>query len=207
MKSRQLHTVPVVVVNNYQVTPHQDGKFLHSFTPESTQTVYQFLSNREPILVDGERYSLGYTVDGGINWVDVSAIAEAEAVDPESSFYVAKVLGQELREVEVLKSSVRVTYAAKEGLYLGRKYAWRIYGMAVPREVFDFFLEHTGHPQVPCFTDGSPSVAYKEDGLAAAVEKLRASLKKVANNRFTSPLVPQKKWFHVKGIHAITDKK
>lgn len=207
MKSRELHTTPVVVVSNYRVTPHSSGKYLHSFTPESTSTPYQFIANQEPLLEEGERYSFGYTIDNRVNWVDTSAIAKAESVDPDASFYVARLLGEEIREVEARKSDERVTHTSQHGYYLGKKYAWRIYGMAIPRDVFDLYLEYIGHPQVPCFTEGSPSVAYLEDELASAIEKLRSSLVRVANNRFRSPLVPQKKWFQVKGISAITDKK
>ncbi|MEA9914534.1 hypothetical protein VDG39_17775 [Xanthomonas campestris pv. raphani] len=207
MKSRELHTTPVVVVSNYRIAPRSSGKYLHSFTPESTSTQYHFIANQEPLLEDGERYSFGYTIHNGVNWVDTSAIAKAESVDPDASFYVARLLGEELREVEARKSDERVTHAPQDGYYLGKKYAWRIYGMAIPRDVFDLYLEHIGHPQVPCVTEGSRSLAYLEDGLASAIEKLCSSLVRVANNRFSSPLVPQKKWFQVKGISAITDKK
>lgn len=207
MKSRALHTTPVVVVTNYRVASHPDGKFLHSFTPESTNTTYQFIANQEPLLEDGERYSFGYAIDNSVKWVDTSAIAKAESVDPDSSFYVARALGDELREVESRKSDERVAHTAQNGHYLGKKYAWRIYGMALPRDVFDLYLEHIDHPRVPCFTDGSPSIAYLEDGLASAIERLRTSLARVANNRFKSSLVPQRKWFRIKGISAITDKK
>lgn len=207
MKSRELHTTPVVVVTNYRIAPHCGGKFLHSFTPESTNTTYQFVANQEPLLEDGERYSFGYTVDSAVKWVDTSAIAKAESVDPDASFYVARVLGVELREVESRKSDERVAHTAQNGYYLGKKYAWRIYGMALPRDVFDLYLEHIGHPCVPCLTDGSRSVAYLEEGLASSIERLRTSLVRVANNRFKSSLVPQRKWFRIKGISAITDKK
>lgn len=207
MKSRELHTTPVVVVSNYRISPHFGGKFLHEFTPESTNTAYQFIANQEPLLEEGERYSFGYKIENGVNWVDTSAMVKAESVDPDASFYVARLLGEELRQVESRKSDERVTHTANDGHYLGKKYAWRIYGMAIPRDVFDLYLEYIGHPSVSCFTDGSRSVAYLEDGLATAIDGLRASLSRVANNRFRSSLVPKKKWFHVKGISAITDKK
>lgn len=207
MKSRELHTVPVVVVTNYRISSHLDGKFLHSFTPESTSTQYQFVANREPLLEEGERYSFGYTIDEGVNWVDTSAIAKAESVNPDASFHVARLFGEELREVESRKSDDRVRHAAQDGYYLGKKYAWRIYGLAIPRDVFDLYLKHIGHPHVQCFTDGSRSIAYAEKGLASSIDSLRTSLVRVANNRFSSPLVPQRKWFQVKGISAITDKK
>lgn len=140
MKSRELHTTPVVVVSNYRISPDKSGKFLHSFTPESTSTVYQFIANQEPLLEERERYSFGYTIDNGVNWVDTSAMAKAESVDPDVSFYVARLLGEELREVESRKSDERVTHVAKDGYYLGKKYAWRIYGMAVPSGTYLTFI-------------------------------------------------------------------
>jgi hypothetical protein len=207
MKSRMLETTAIVVVTNYEVMPYEGGKYLHRFTPESTSTRYQFVANQEPILEEGERYSFGYIVEDRVNWVDISAISKAEDVNPDASFYLARLHGTEIRSVELAKSNERVRHEAADGQYLGRKYAWRIHGMAVPREVFDMYLEHIGHPSVRCHTEGTESIAYKEEGLADAVENLRASLVKLNNNRFRSPLIPAKKWFMVKGLSAITDKK
>lgn len=208
MKSRDLLTTPVLIVSNYQIVPHPSGRFLHSFTPETTPTVYQFLANREAVLEAGERYNIGYSIDeNGANWVDVSATAKADDVDPQVSYYVARKLGKEAFSVETQKSNDRVTHNAKDGHYLGKKYAWRIYGMAVARDTFDAYLEDINHPSVPCFTEGSPSVAYKEAGLEAAIKALIDSAVRVGGNRFRSPLLPSKRWFQIKGISAITDKK
>ena len=207
MKSRELLTTPVLIVTNYRIVPHASGKFLHSFTPETTSTVYQFIANQEPVLETGQRYNIGYTVDGGVNWVDVAATAKADAVDKDKSFYVAKLLGEEARAVETQKSDERVVHSAKDGHYLGKKYAWRIYGMAIAREAFDTYLEDIKHPTVPCFTEGSNSIAYKELGLEAAMDALRKSATRIGGNRFRSPLMPSKDWFQIKGISAITDKK
>jgi hypothetical protein len=207
MKSRELLTTPVLIVTNYGIVPHASGKFLHSFTPETTGTVYQFIANQEPVLESGQRYNVGYTVDNGVNWVDVAATAKADAVDRDKSFYVAKILGEEARAVETKKSDERVVHQAKDGRYLGKKYAWRVYGMAIAREAFDTYLSDIKHPSAPCFTEGSGSIAYKEVGLEAAVDALRASAIRINGNRFRSPLMPSKKWFQIKGISAITDKK
>jgi len=207
MKSRELLTTPVLIVTNYKIAPHASGKFLHTFTPETTGTVYQFIANREPVLEVGQRYNIGYTVEDGVNLVDVAASARADAVDKAKSFYVAKVLGQELRAVETKKSEERVVHNARDGRYLGKKYAWRIYGMAIAREAFDTYLEDIKHPAVPCSTEGSPSVAYKEAGLEAAMDALCNSATRINGNRFKSPLLPSKDWFQIKGISAITDKK
>ncbi|MDQ3288585.1 MAG: hypothetical protein M3Q42_10080 [Pseudomonadota bacterium] len=207
MKSRELLTTPVVIVTGYCIVPHKDGRFLHTFTPETTSTVYQFIANREPILEEGQRYNVGYSTKKGVNWVDMSATAKADEVDKDKSHYVARLLGEELRETETYKSDTRVTHKAKKGHYLGKKYAWRIYGMAVGRDTFDSYLEAIGHPAVDCFTEDSPSIAYKDDGLSDAMDALIASVVHINGNRFRSPLLPSKKLFQIKGLSAITDKK
>lgn len=207
MKSRELFTTPVLIVTNYQIVLHPNGKFLHSFTPENTTTVYQFIANQEPILEEGQRYNVGFTVEHGVNWVDVSATAKADDVDQHKSHYVARLLGEERRTIETQKSNDRVQHNATDGHYLGKKYAWRIYGMAVARDTFDAYLVDITHPSVPCFTEGSPSTAYNEEGLATAMDALIRTATKIGGNRFSSPLLPSKKWFQIKGIPAITDKK
>ena len=207
MKSRELLTTPVLIVTNYTVIQHPGGKFLHTFTPENTNTVYQFIANQEPILEAGQRYNIGFTVENGVNWVDVSATAKADDVDKNKSHYVARLLGEEQRAVETQKSDQRVQHNATDGPYLGKKYAWRIYGMAVARDTFDAYLADIKHPSVPCVTEGSPSTAYKEHGLAAAMDALIQSATRISGNRFDSPLLPSKTWFQIKGISAITDKK
>ncbi|RKR67019.1 hypothetical protein C8C94_1492 [Acidovorax sp. 94] len=207
MKSRELFTTPVLIVTGYAIVPQPNGKFLHKFTPETTNTVYQFIANQEPVLEEGQRYNIGYTVDNGVNWVDISATAKADDVDQHKSHYVSRLLGEERRAVETQKSDDRVQHNATDGQYLGKKYAWRIYGMAVARDTFDAYLDDINHPRVPCRTEDSPSIAYKEAGLAAAMDALIQSAVWVAANRFRSPLLPSKKWFQIKGISAITDKK
>jgi hypothetical protein len=207
MKSRELRTTPVLIVTNYKIVPHAAGKFLHSFTPETTCTVYQFIANQVPLLESGQRYNIGYKVDSGVNWVDVAATAKAGAVDKVKSFYVAKLLGEEARAVETQKSDDRVVHQVRDGHYLGKKYAWRIYGMAIARDAFDAYLSDIKHPTVSCLTEGSISVAYKEAGLAAAIDALCATAIGISGNRFRSTLMPSKNWFQIKGISAITDKK
>lgn len=207
MKSRELLTTPVLIVTNYRIEPDPSGKFLHSFTPENTNTIYQFRANQEPVLEEGQRYNIGFSVEDGLNWVDVSATAKADDVDQHKSHYVARLLGEEKRAVETQKSNDRVQHYATDGYYLGKKYAWRIYGMAVARDTFDAYLADINHPCVSCFTEGSSSTAYKEDGLDAAMHELIQTATRVSGNRFKSPLLPSKKWFQIKGISAITDKK
>ncbi len=209
LKSRDLNTTPVVIVSNYNIAPDPSGKFLHSFTPENTTTRYQFIANQEPVLDEGKRYNIGYTVENGINWVDISACSKADEINPVVSHYVARQLGDQKREVETRKSDERVTHSATDGHYLGKKYAWRIYGMAVVRNTFDEYLAEIAHPSVSCFTKGSPSIAYKDQGIDTAMEALINSCVKVGSigNRFKSSLLPSKNWFIVKGISAISDKK
>lgn len=209
MKSRELHTTPVLIVSNYKIIPDKNGKFLHSFTPENTSRIYQFYANQEPIFKEGERYNIGYKVVNGTNWVDQSASAKADAVIPEVSHYVARELGEQLRECETRKSIERVDHSATDGNYLGKKYAWRIYGMFIARDTFDDYLNEIGHPMVPCYTDGSKSIAYKDDGIDTAMNTLIQSCIKVGKtgNRFKSKLLPKRKSFTIKGIPAISDKK
>jgi len=207
MKSRELHTTPVLIVTDYRVIPHKDGKSLHTFTPESTSTIYQFIANREPLLEEGQRYNVGYNTDKGVNWVDMSATAKADDVDKDKSYYVSKLLGKEICAAEKNKSDTRVKHKAKSGYYLGKKYAWRIYGMAVGRDTFDSYLVAIGHPTINCLTDDSPSIAYLEKGLLSAMDALISSATHKDGNRFSSPLLPSKKWFQIKGLAAITDKK
>ena len=208
MKSRELLTTPVLIVTDYTITPDKSGKFLHTFTPETTSTLYQFLANREPVLEQGQRYNVGYRVDEcGVNWVDTSATARAADVDPYESYAHSRKLGEQERANNIRKNDARVVHGAKDGYYLGKKYAWRIYGMAVARDLFDRYLSDIGHPTVPCRTEDNPSIAYKEDGLEEAMKNLVASAVHVGGNRFSSPLVPSKRWFQFKGLTAITDKK
>lgn len=208
MKSRTLLTTPVIIVTDYTIEPDPSGKWMHSFRPENTRTRYQFLANREALLAQGERYNIGYSVDEhGTNWVEMSATARADSVDPAASYAVASALGEQSRAVEAGKSAARVSHTATDGTYLGIKYAWRIYGMAIAREAFETYLHDRNHPSVPCYTEGNRSTAFKEDGLKDAMDALFGNLVHVSANRYSSPLFPSKRFFLVKGISAITDKK
>ena len=209
MKSRDLCTTPVLVVSNYKIVPDGNGKFLHQFTPENTPRIYQFYANREPVFEEGERYNIGYKVINGVNWVDESATAKADDIDPQVSHYVARQFGEQIRKIETRKSDERVVHSATDGHYLGKKYAWRIYGMSIARDTFDYYLHEIGHPYVSCYTEGSKSIAYKDVGIASAIDALIQSCEKVGEtgNRYKSKLLPNKKWFTVKGISAISDKK
>lgn len=209
MKSRELHTTPVIIVSNYTITPDPSGKYLHSFTPQNTGKKYQFLANAEPLLDEDSRYNVGYEKINGLNWVDVSATAKADEVNPAVSHYVARQLGEQKKAREYAKSDARVVYSASDGKYLGKKYAWRIYGMAIARGTFDDYMAAINHPRVACLTEGTESIAYKEFGIDSSMQSLINSCVRVGNsgNRFSSPLLPGKKWFQIKGLSAITDKK
>lgn len=207
MKSRELLTTPVLIVKNYQIMPHSSGKYLHSFTPETTSTTYQFIAAQEPVLESGQRYNIGYTAEDGVNWVDMAATARAYDVDKDKSFYVARELGRQIRAIQTKKSDERVVHRARDGYYLGKKYAWRLYGMAIARGAFEAYLRDISHPSVPCLTDDNDSIAYKEEGLSEAMDALCKSAIRIDGNRFKSPRLPSKKSFQIKGISAITDKK
>ena len=206
MKSRHLLTTPILIVSNYTITPIPGGKHLHKFTPESTSTVYEFEANSEPHLMQGERYNIGYEVIGGRNVVDISAIQKAADVDPVVSYYVSVQLGKQNQALNTAKSDGRVVHNAT-GHYLGKKYAWRIYGMCLARDTFDDYMAQIKHPTVQCTTDGSPSIAYKNIGIDIAMQNFINSVVRKSANRFTSPLLPSRAWFTIKGIDAITEKK
>lgn len=206
MKSRDLLTTPTIVVSNYRII-ESENTFLHSFSPETTKTNYCFFGGDQPLLEEGQRYSVGFRSQEGVNWVDLAATARAGDVDKNKSLYVARILGEEGRQLETSKSNSRVIHSAVEGLYLGKKYAWRIYGMAVARDTFDAYLKDIGHAAIPCTTDGTASIAYRDAGLAQAMQLLIDSAVRIQENRFRSHLLPSKDWFQIKGIPAITDKK
>ena len=209
MKSRELFTTPTLIVSNYTISIYGDGKFIHKFTPESSDTIYQFIGNKESLLTEGERYNIGYRKIKGVNQVDISVLAKADTVDPKISHYVARLFGEQQRSVETRKSLERVRYSGVSGLYLGKKYAWRIYGEAFTRGIFDEYLKVINYPTVQCLTDGNQSIAYKDEGLSEVMNVFVDSCVNITSNsnRFKSHLVPEKSWFNVKALSAITDRK
>jgi hypothetical protein len=128
------------------------------------------------------------------------------------SFMAAQHLADTTATQEKEKNDLRVTHSATDGYYWGKKYAWRRYGMVIPKSAFYSYLEEIGHPFVPCTTRDpersfavDQSIAYKEGGLLEAVRDLVASAKKKGNVYFKSPLYSKK--FSINGVNAITDKK
>src|ERR1700733_12541810 len=137
MKSRDLFTTPNLIASNYTITKLEDGKYLHKFTPQSTATEYEFLANATPVIEVGERYNIGYTVDAnGRNIVEISSLSKASLVNPMFSFMAAQSLAQETYAAEKAKNEQRVSHSAADGYYWGKKYAWRMFGTAIPKNAF-----------------------------------------------------------------------
>ena len=207
MRSRNLHTKSAIIVTNYTIAQQTSGQYLHTFTPGSTDTLYHFLDGKSPRLEEGHVYNFGHEVFNGEYWIDISSIAKADEVNPSASHRFARQVGEKNRAAETRKSDDRITHSATDGKYLGKKYAWRIYGLAFPKDVFYAYLEVINHPSTACVTNGSPSVAYKDKGIDIAMDTLVRSCINIRNNRFKSNLLLNKAWFSVNGIEAITDKK
>jgi len=214
MKSRELFTTHDLIASNYTIVPISGGKCRHTFTPATTSTVYEFEANSSPVIVEGERYNIGFFVDSsGRNIVELAALSKVSDVSPMFSFIAAQQLAKEIRSAEKAKNDQRVSHSAKDGYYWGKKYAWRMFGMVIPKEAFYQYLEEIGHPSVPCITSNpdlpyasnEASTAYKEKGLEEAVRNLISSAKKVSAAYYKSPLYSRK--FSIRGLNAITDKK
>ena len=212
MKPRSLNTTARVIVTDYTMTHITAGLYLYSFHPATTKTCYQFFAGSEPRLEEGKTYNVGYHCVNDTRWVDPEFIAPAESVDPIASHRVARALGEQRRAEETRKSNQRISHTATDGDYLGAKYAWRIYGMAIPRKLFYLYLQAINHPWIEC-TIQKPdsietrSIAYKDEGLDIAMDNLIRSLIRIVGDRFCSPKILSRQWFIVKGIEAITDKK
>lgn len=213
MKSRELFTIHDLIASNYTITKLTYGNYLHKFTPATTATVYEFEANATPIIVEGERYNIGYTVDSeGRNIIDLSALSLTSQVNPILSFLAAQQIAKGNYAAEKAKNEQRVTHSATDGYYWGKKYAWRMFGTVIAKEAFFKYLDEIGHPSVPCFTrdpdrpySNDQSTAYKEDGLEEAMQNLIASATKASSAYFKSPLYSKK--FAIHGINSITDKK
>lgn len=213
MKSRELYTIHDLIASNYKISPLANGKFLHQFTPKTTNTVYEFEANSARIIEEGERYNIGYRVDKkGRNIIEQTALSKTSEVNPFFSYAFAQQIAHENRHAEKTKNDQRVTHKAKDGYYWGKKYAWRMFGTVISKDAFFKYLEEINHPSVPCNTNnpdihfqGEPSTAYKEEGLEEAMRKLIASAKKVSPAYYKSPLYSKK--LSIRGVKAITDKK
>lgn len=214
LKSRELKTIFDLIVTKYQILAIGNGKFEHSFTPSTTNTVYKFIANGTPELVEGERYNIGFFEDAaGNKIVDPSCLSINSEVDKNISFQYASLLSKEKHNSNKLKNDQRVNHTAQDGYYWGKKYAWREYGLFISKDVFYRYLEEINHPMTECltinpdlpFNGNEASIAYKDDGLMDAVKKLVESAERVSKVYFKSPLYSKK--FAIRGIQAITDKK
>ncbi|MFW6766284.1 hypothetical protein ACODTQ_07420, partial [Acinetobacter pittii] len=143
MKSRELKTIHNLIISNYKiVSSGSDGKFFHTFTPETTDTIYTFQANGIHMLEAGESYNVGYYEDeNGKRFVELSATSKIEAVDPIFSYEHAKFMSNLNSKVNKEKNDIRVNHSAKDGYYWGKKYAWRQIGFALPKKVFFDYLE------------------------------------------------------------------
>ena len=214
VKSRKLNTIHDLIVSTYQIKPLGDGKFEHSFTPATTDTVYKFIANGTAEVEEGERYNIGYYVDdNGDKIIDLSALSKNTEVNPIISLLFAKEQAKGKHVINKDKNDQRVHHDATDGYYWGKKYAWREYGLVVPKKVFYDYLSEIDFPTVNCetinpdlaFTSNEKSIAYKDEGLEKAIDDLIMSAKKETKTLYKSPLFSRR--FTIRGISAITDKK
>ena len=212
MKSRELLTIHDLIASNYEITKLASGRYLHQFTTATTDTIYEFEANATPVVIEGERYNIGYTVKRGRNIIDISALSLTSQVNPMLSFLAAQHIARGNYATEKAKNDQRVTHSATDGYYWGKKYAWRMFGTVIAKNAFFNYLTEIGHSSVPCITrdpdlpySNEESIAYAENGLEDAVKNLITSATKTTSAYFSSPLYSKK--FAIKGINAITDKK
>lgn len=213
MKSRDLQTRHDVIIRNYRIIPLPNGKFLHQFTPFTTDTIYQFEANSAPVLLNGERYNIGFrTMPDGRNIIDPSAMGKGDSVNKILSFLAAKQQSNDILVENTAKNNQRVTHAATDGYYWGKKYAWRRYGLVMAEGAFLQYLQEIGHASIPCltsnpdlpFSSNDRSTAYRDDDLEGKIDALIETAEKVGQY-FKSPLYAKK--FQIRPINSITDKK
>ena len=214
MKSRDLYTVHDVIVRGYTIAVLPTGRFLHQFTPSTTDTIYQFETNSSAAeLVNGDRYNIGFiTAPDGRNIIEPSALGKADTVNKLLSYSAAKHFSLDKLAENQGKNDDRVQHRATDGYYWGRKYAWRRFGLVIAKSAFYQYLDEIAHPFVPCRTinddleiySNEDSVAYQEEGLEEAMDALIDTAEK-AGRYFQSPRYSKK--FQIRPINAISDKK
>ncbi|MFH0709378.1 MAG: hypothetical protein V2A75_04140 [Pseudomonadota bacterium] len=213
MKSRELKTIHDLIVRDYKIEPIGGGKFHHSFKPATTETIYQFVANGIPEVTEGERYNIGYYEDEvGNKIIEPSCLSKNSEVNPTLSYHYSLQLAKEKHDVNKAKNDERVIHAAHDGYYWGKKYAWREFGLIIPKDAFYSYLDEINHSKVECVTqnpdisfNNEKSIAYKEEGLINAIKDLIDSAEKVTKVHYKSPLYSRK--FTIRGLDAITDKK
>ena len=118
MKSRELFTIHDLIASNYTISKLASGKYRHQFTPATTATLYEFEANVTPVIKEGERYNIGYTVDAaGRNIVDLSALSPTAQVNPMLTFLAAQHVARGTYATEKAKNDQRVTHAATNDYY------------------------------------------------------------------------------------------
>ena len=195
MKSRDLKTIHNLIVSDYEIKPLGNGKFIHTFKPQTTNTIYSFEANGTPELEEGTHYNIGYYEEGDNKIIDISSTGKADEVNPYFSYSYAKSISEENTKINKNKNDTRVTHSATDGYYWGKKYAWRQFGLAIPKEAFYKYLEQINHPFTKCqtinpdlaFSQNEDSIAYKEEGLDVAIQSLLFSAKKATKVYFESP--------------------
>lgn len=217
MKSRNLKTIYDLIAANYNKTQLPNGKFLHTFTPSTTNTVYEFEANSADEIVVGEHYNIGFNEVGGKKIVDLSCLSVATRHNKFLSYTFAIAMSENNHTSNKKKNDQRVTHSATSGYYWGKKYAWREFGLVLPQQVFYKYLALINHPAVACqtvepsspFKNNQPSIAYLETGIQTAIDNLIDSAVRVGNGTFyISHLYDSGNTkFTIKGINAITDKK
>ncbi|ASY78049.1 hypothetical protein [Pectobacterium polaris] len=217
MKSRELKTIHDLIVTNYQKIDLGNGRYLHVFQPATTDTIYQFEANAEDIVTEGERYNIGYTEEvEGVKIIDQSCLSKCSVLDKDFSYQYARNMSKQKHDENKGKNDVRVKHDEVEGYYWGRKYAWREFGLALPRDAFErYLIDCINHPHIACkietegYPQGDDSFAFLEEGLAEAIDNLIQSAYMVNKGPyFKSPLYyGGEKRFTIKGVPAITDKK
>ena len=91
MKPRSLFTRHDVVISNYTISQKGPKEFLHQFETKTTGTTYQFTTtNSAPLMLDGDRYNIGFEEKGGKNIVEPSAFSKSNDVNPIISLMTAK---------------------------------------------------------------------------------------------------------------------
>jgi hypothetical protein len=217
MKSKDLHTTYDIIVRNYAMTKLPNGIHRHTFTPQTTTTVYEFDANGIALMENGKHYNVAFTpLPNGRNLVEPSSISLADQVNPMLSYLVAKNYAQQKYTEERSKNDRRVSHDALDGdYYWGRKYAWRMYGAFMAEEAFLAYLDEQGHKSIPCITTdpdypstNTLSTAYSDVGLEqAALALINAAIRINQTSTFYRATELYSRKFTIRGINAISHKK
>jgi hypothetical protein len=217
MKSKDLHTTYDLIARDYTMTKLPNGLYRHTFSPQTTSTVYEFEANGVAMMENGKHYNVGYTpLSNGRNLVETSTISLGDQVNPMLSYLAAQNYAQQKYAEERAKNDRRVTHNAQDkDYYWGRKYAWRMYGAFMADDAFLAYLDERGHKSVPCTTidPDYPSIntlstAYSDVGLEqASLALINAATRINPTSTFYRAAGLYSKKFTIRGINAISHKK